>query len=68
MKPLISCPACEEDISPDAEACPKCGHPIAGKANSIEEWQAKNRKGCLKPLLLIGASVAVLFLALMASK
>ena len=26
---LINCPACGSDVSSDAPACPKCGHPIA---------------------------------------
>jgi hypothetical protein len=25
--PLINCPACGHEISTEAEACPKCGHP-----------------------------------------
>lgn len=27
-KELVSCPACNEDVSPDAEDCPNCGDPL----------------------------------------
>ena len=26
--PLIKCPSCEADVSSEAKACPKCGHPL----------------------------------------
>jgi hypothetical protein len=26
--PLISCPACDRQVSAQAESCPQCGHPI----------------------------------------
>ncbi len=31
---LISCPACQRQVSDAAVACPGCGHPIAGSAAS----------------------------------
>jgi len=30
--PLIKCPACENDVSPNAPACPSCGEPIKSSA------------------------------------
>lgn len=30
--PLILCPACQEQVSAQAQACPKCGQPIDASA------------------------------------
>lgn len=40
---LITCPACGSDVSSDAPACPKCGHPIAfanknSQKSHITDW------------------------------
>lgn len=35
---LIKCPECDNDVSSEATACPKCGHPLAAKP---EEKSAK---------------------------
>jgi hypothetical protein len=45
--PLINCPACNRQISQQAEACPQCGHPN-------EQLPPKKERGplcysCLKP-------------------
>ena len=32
--PLINCPACEKQISTEANDCPHCGHPIKPKSSS----------------------------------
>ncbi len=34
---LIKCPACGSDVSSDAPACPKCGHPIASANKSSKK-------------------------------
>jgi hypothetical protein len=39
---LIECPACKHTVSEEAEACPGCGCPVAGKAR--EEREAKERE------------------------
>jgi hypothetical protein len=31
--PLIKCPMCEKDISPNAVSCPNCGEPMKNKKN-----------------------------------
>ena len=44
---LISCSACGERISPQAAACPKCGHPVA----------KSSRTGCWLIVVLLFAVV-----------
>lgn len=54
---LISCESCNKSISPEAHACPSCGHPnkkIQKKAKN-KEYDNKQRGGCL--LLLLGLVV-----------
>ncbi len=68
MTQMITCPTCGNGVSTEAETCPQCGHPIAGRKNDLEEWQGKNRKGCLKAILILLTSIALLFLVLMANK
>jgi hypothetical protein len=29
--PLIKCPSCDGDVSREARACPKCGHPLKAR-------------------------------------
>lgn len=33
--PLIKCPMCEKDISPNAEFCPHCGEPMKKKLSGL---------------------------------
>lgn len=54
----MSCPACRKQVSLEAPACPKCGHPIS------EEDREQGRKvnkagkiGCLSILLILGLVV-----------
>lgn len=37
---LIACPACQTPVSEQAEACPKCGHPVALEQQRLQTRQA----------------------------
>ena len=54
--PLIKCPACQAEISPNAPACPKCGEPIK---SSVEKAQggAINMKD---PVHLVGIVLVII--------
>lgn len=54
---LIKCPSCSNDVSPQAAACPKCGHPIAS-AKPVPP--PKKSSGC-GTLLAIVIGVPVVF-------
>jgi hypothetical protein len=56
--PLIKCPACEREISSEAQSCPHCGHPVA-KVVAQQAKQAKQR-GCLT----IGLGLIALIIAI----
>lgn len=53
MAALVKCAACRGEISDAAEACPKCGHPVA--ANQHRRYATARIVG----LLLVGAVVIV---------
>ncbi len=45
--PLITCPACQKEVSSQAPTCPQCGHPIAaptsGRNTSEGLWARLNK-------------------------
>lgn len=57
--PLISCPTCWSQISDQAVACPRCGHPLGNRMKvSDGDFMRKNR-GCADmiiygPILIVG--------------
>lgn len=58
---LITCPACDKNVSAQARSCPACGHPIAGRlaeASGVVTTQetAKRYKG----MQLIGTAIICL--------
>ena len=53
--PLIKCPACEKDVSPNAPACPSCGEPIK---SSVEV--ASGAINLKDPVHFLGIIVVVL--------
>lgn len=52
--PLIKCPACQHDISDQAQACPNCGHPLAKQTT-----KAPKKHGCLGIATLLALAIAV---------
>ena len=51
--PLIKCPACQHDISDQAQACPNCGHPLTKPAPATNKGPA----GCLVAGIVIAAII-----------
>ena len=47
---LIKCSECEHEISPEAEACPNCGHP----SPAIARRKARTRDRRTRSLILLG--------------
>lgn len=55
-KILQACPACNQNISPKAIACPHCGEPLRDIAKEDKDTQTEqSRKGCVGCMWLIGA-------------
>ena len=59
MIEMSRCSACDREVSPKAEVCPGCGHPLAAERDMVAgrrvqtiERTSKHYKG----LILIGAS------------
>jgi hypothetical protein len=52
--PLIKCPACEREISTQAQSCPHCGHPLV-KSDAKKSQNAG--VGCLIMLLIVGTII-----------
>ena len=52
--PLIKCPACQHDISDQAQSCPNCGHPLAKSTT-----KAPKKHGCLGIVVLVVLAIAV---------
>ncbi len=67
MAELVYCKACNSQISSEATACPKCGHPLKESASDTPIVAKKNRKkkfvhaGCL--VYIIGWLIAGSFVA-----
>ncbi|MGD0106391.1 MAG: zinc ribbon domain-containing protein [Rhodopila sp.] len=53
--PLTQCPACGKEISTEATACPKCGHPLEKLA--ARKNQQKGRLGCFTIILIVAGFV-----------
>ena len=43
MAYLVKCPVCDRDVSSDANACPGCGHNVAGELLQREKNKIENR-------------------------
>lgn len=37
--PLVKCPMCEKDISPNAVSCPNCGEPMKNEKQEIDSYK-----------------------------
>lgn len=55
MSKITKCPACDNNVSTQALACPHCGHPLK------EAEQPKKRKSLTKPLLGCLGSIVLFF-------
>jgi predicted amidophosphoribosyltransferase len=51
---LTSCPECRTQVSTEATACPKCGHPF--------KKTAERMSGCSMFFLIVGAIIAACLL------
>lgn len=60
--PLIACPECETQISNQAAACPKCGHPVT-RPDSEPQPTTTTRSGASAEAFGFGIIVVGLFLA-----
>jgi hypothetical protein len=60
---LIACPSCSNQVSDQAAACPKCGHPLRAPPKppvQAAAVQPKKKTGCLTYLLVgIGALIGI---------
>lgn len=55
--PLIKCPMCEKDISPNAESCPNCGEPMKKNKELIKNSDDEfNKSQCSLILINNGRS------------
>ena len=61
--PLISCPDCTTQVSAEAPACPKCGHPFSAQTVQAtgKKWKALQFVGAL--LLGVGLLTTCALLA-----
>lgn len=53
---LVNCPVCQREISPDAEICPGCGHPMMAQMVRPDFWRDPNigAIGCGIVALILG--------------
>lgn len=61
MAGMISCPACQRQVSSQAPACPGCGHPDPGSALTRKAWkvaQALGFAGGIAGTLIIARAVS----------
>jgi uncharacterized paraquat-inducible protein A len=58
---LITCPDCNNQVSDEAEKCPKCGRPIAGGFMGRGPTQRALNFGCL---IVVGIAIAFGLLAM----
>ena len=65
---LINCSECNHEVSDKAEACPKCGAPIAGgiQIKTIQETSKKFKLQTLKSVSLI--IIGIFWLMVVANK
>jgi len=56
--PLIKCPACDKEVSPQAASCPNCGHPLAKSA--AFKFPNNKRLGIIIVVLFIVVVIASL--------
>lgn len=67
---LINCPACQKEISFNADSCPKCGEPLTNKIRSDavqkevakQQKEADKKRRLKKILFTIGALLFALYL------
>ena len=61
---LIPCPACSNQVSEAAVACPRCGHPIAGAPRGGTFKDALTRPDAIKNgITVLGVFVAAPWIA-----
>jgi len=52
---LIKCPECNNEVSDQAKACPKCGY-------GISKGAADEAAGCLKNIVMLGLGAFCVFI------
>ena len=66
--PLVKCPTCGAEISSEAAACPKCGHPMkATPAGGINPKDPVHVLGIII-VVIVGLAIIVYFVMTLASR